>query len=314
MWHNGLLWKLKEMMVPTYQWYWIKSFLHHRKAKIEYKCALSSTFILQRGTPQGSPLSPLLYILFTADSLAKIPNHTHADLFADDTCIWSDSNTITNLRSRLQESVDQFVGWCKRWKLQVQPTKTKLVHFCNHPRRKQKTPLTITIEGQTVPLTNEAKYLGVTFDRTLDFKTHIKEMKKKTSCSIGLLRYLGRNAEEDPTHSLNMLHKSLIRSITIYAAPIFLNCTNYWKVAQIIQNQALRAILRVPQYTPSEYIHQQLNEPNLAEYCSKASLNYLNRAIQNGNTRILHILQETTKLKNSVNLPLSPLMSHLTSG
>lgn len=307
-WHHGLLWKLNEMKVPTYLWCWIHLFLTHREAKIEYKASVSSTFKLQRGTPQGSPLSPLLYILFTADSLTSIPAYTHANLFADDTSIWSDSNTITNLRKRLQESVDLFVGWCKRWKLQVQPTKTKLVHFSNHPRRKLKTPLTITIDGQTVPLSNEAKYLGVTFDRALNFKTHLKEMKKKTSSRIGLLRYLARNTEGDSTNTLNNLRKSLVRSITTYASTIFLNCKNYWKTAQVIQNQAMKAVLRLPQYTSTRYIHQQLHEPMLFDLCSQASIRYLNNAIQNGNSRILNILQETIKEKNSMYLPLSPLL------
>ena len=196
------------------------------------------------------------------------------------------------------------MGWCKRWKLQVQTTKTKLVHFSNHPRRKLKTPLTITIDDQTVPLAKEAEYLGVTFDRALNFKTHMKEMKKKTSSRIGLLRYLGRNVEGDPTRSLNMMHKSLVRSITTYASTIFLNCRNYWTTAQVIQNQALRAVLRVPQYTSSNYIHQQLREPKLFDFCSQSTLHYLNNAIQQGNSRILHIIQETVNLKNIVDLPL----------
>lgn len=288
-WHNGLLWKLKKMKIPTYLWCWIHMFLCQREAKIEYKTSVSTTFSLQQGTPQGSPLSPLLYILFTADSLSSLPTFTQANLFADDTSIWSDSNTITNLRTRLQKSVDLFIVWCKRWKLQVQPAKTKLVHFCNHPRRKRKTQLTITIDGQTIPTVNEAKYLGVTFDRTMKFKTHLAEMKKKTSSRIGLLRYLARNTDEEATQTLNILRKSLVRSITTYAATIFLNFENYWNTAQVIQNQAIKAVHRVPQYTPTRYIHQQFQEPLLYDYCSQAANRYLNSAIQNGNSRILNI-------------------------
>lgn len=312
-WHQGLLWKLNEMKVPKYLWCWIHDFLTQREAKIEYKASTSSGFILQRGTPQGSPLSPLLYIIFTADSLISIPTHTHANLFADDTSIWSDSNTITNLRSRLQDSVNRFVGWCKRWKLQVQPTKTKLVHFSNHPRRKLKTPLTITIDGQIVPLANEAKYLGVTFDRTLKFQTHLREIKKNTSFRIGLLRYLARNTGEEATKTLQKIQKSLVQSITTYATTIFLNNKNYWKIAQVIQNQSMKAILRLPQYTPTKYIHQQLHEPMLFDTCSQATIRYINKAIQNGNSRILNILQETIKMKSTANLPLSPLLPMLTA-
>ena len=141
----------------------------------------------------------------------------------------------------------------------------------------------------------------------------MKEMKKKTSSRIGLLRYLGRSAAEDSTRCLNMLHKSLVRSITTYAATIFLNCRNYWTTAQVIQNQALRAVLRIPQYTSSNYIHQQLREPKLFDYCSQATLRYLNNAIQQGNSRILHVIQVTVKLKNLVDLPLSPLATSLSA-
>lgn len=311
-WHNGLLSKLNEMKVPKYLWCWIHSFLFQREAKIEYKATVSNSFFLQRGTPQGSPLSPLLYILYTADSLNDIPSHTQANLFADDTSIWSDSNTITNLRTRLQQSVELFVGWCKRWKLQVQPTKTKLVHFCNHPRRKYKTPLSISIDGQVVPLANEAKYLGITFDKTMKFKTHLKEMKKKTASRIGLIKFLARNTEGDASITLNNLQKSLVRSIITYAAPIYLNYPTYWKTAQITQNQAIKAALGVPRYTSSNYTYQKLPEQKLFDFCTQTSIRYLNEAIQVGNSRILNILLETIKLKNTTDLPLTPLLPMIT--
>ncbi|CAF4612026.1 unnamed protein product, partial [Rotaria magnacalcarata] len=70
-------------------------------------------FNLKSGTPQGSPLSPLLYIIYTADSMNDIPTHTEHGLFADDTALWTASNTMTYLSSRLQQSVDAFESWCK---------------------------------------------------------------------------------------------------------------------------------------------------------------------------------------------------------
>ena len=141
----------------------------------------------------------------------------------------------------------------------------------------------------------------------------MKEMRKKTSSRIGLIRYLARNIDGDARGTLNMLHKSLVRSVTTYASPIFLNCSNYWNKAQSIQNQALRAVLRVPQYTSSKYLHEQLHEPKLVDYCSQTTLRYLNDAIRNDNTHILRIIQKTVKLKNSVDLPLSSLTTSLTA-
>ncbi|CAF1517661.1 unnamed protein product [Adineta ricciae] len=64
-------------------------------------------------TPQRSPLSPLLYIMYTADSMNGIPTHTEHGLFADDTALWTSGNILTSLRSRLQESINAFESWCK---------------------------------------------------------------------------------------------------------------------------------------------------------------------------------------------------------
>ncbi|CAF4401221.1 unnamed protein product, partial [Rotaria sp. Silwood2] len=105
-------------------------------AAIEIENILSRPFNLNSGTPQGSPLSPLLYIIYTADSMNGIPEHTEHGLFADDTALWTSSNTTTSLSSRLQQSIDAFQSWCKSWKLKLQPTKTELVHFTVHPRKK----------------------------------------------------------------------------------------------------------------------------------------------------------------------------------
>lgn len=65
--------------------------------------------------------------------------HTEHGLFAGDTALWTSSSTISNLSARLQQSIDAFENWCKSWKLKFQPTKTEMIHFTIHPRKKYKT-------------------------------------------------------------------------------------------------------------------------------------------------------------------------------
>ncbi|CAF3413944.1 unnamed protein product [Rotaria socialis] len=75
-WHNGLIYKLNDLRLPKYIINYLTSFLKDRTASIEIENVLSKQFHLKSGTPQGSPLSPLLYIIYTADSMNEIPTHT----------------------------------------------------------------------------------------------------------------------------------------------------------------------------------------------------------------------------------------------
>ncbi|CAF3387277.1 unnamed protein product [Rotaria socialis] len=73
---------------------------HSAVIPFDIKAAFDSS-----GTPQGFPLSPLLYIMYTADSMNEIPTHTEHGLFANDTALWTSSNIMTYLSSRFQQSV-----------------------------------------------------------------------------------------------------------------------------------------------------------------------------------------------------------------
>jgi len=75
---------------------WTLSFLTGRKAAIRIGDYMSKMFPILGGTPQGSPLSPILLALYMSSLLemAKQWDHSDLSLYVDDGTIYSVSKTL----------------------------------------------------------------------------------------------------------------------------------------------------------------------------------------------------------------------------
>lgn len=292
-WHDGLIYKLNDLKIPRYLLRYLVAFLYNRTATIEMENILSRTFQLNSGTPQGSPLSPLLYIIFTADSMTGIPQHTEHGLFADDTALWTSSNSIASLSLRLQQSVDAFGCWCKSWKLRLQPTKTEMIHFSVHPRKKYKHPVTVKVENTIIHPIDAARYLGVIIDKQLKWRNHLQHIETKVAPRISLLRYLSKAAKEANPRTMINIYKSIIRTVIIYGYPVLLTANDkIWERLQIIQNRAIRAALNLPIYTSVEYIHQISKLPKIKDYAISLLTKSIGTTTQNNDVTLKQYLED----------------------
>ena len=81
---------------------WFKSNLSERSQFFQYKGSSSSLMRTSCGAPQGSVLRPLLFLIYV-DDLPNVSNKLKFYLFADDTNIYCDCDTLANLA--------QMVNW-----------------------------------------------------------------------------------------------------------------------------------------------------------------------------------------------------------
>ena len=92
-WHNGLIYKLKQNGVSGKLLNLIIDFLDVRKQGVVLKGQYSSWASVKAGVPQGSILGPLFFLIFIndlSDNLVSNPK-----LFADDTSLFSVVQDIT---------------------------------------------------------------------------------------------------------------------------------------------------------------------------------------------------------------------------
>lgn len=83
MWHEGLLFKIKQNLPVNYSVF-LRSYLQDRFI-IKQDDAISDLKTIYVGVPQGSVLGPVLYLIYTSD-LPKM-NNASIGTFADDTVV-----------------------------------------------------------------------------------------------------------------------------------------------------------------------------------------------------------------------------------
>lgn len=120
-WQQVLLCKLKLHL--TDQLYFIlKSYLTDRYFQVKIEDNFSNYHIIQSGVPQGSVLGPFLYRIFTADVPTR--NDTFLATFADDTGILVVDVDPNVASQKVQNHLDQLQNWLKRWKINVNASKS----------------------------------------------------------------------------------------------------------------------------------------------------------------------------------------------
>src|SRR5438552_1843381 len=65
----------------------------------------------------------------------------------------------------------------RKYGVQFEKSKYVLVHYTRNSR--QETKAKVTVDGTTIEASNEARYLGVIFDKKLNFKSHLQHVIKK---------------------------------------------------------------------------------------------------------------------------------------
>ena len=90
-WHIGLRYEMLHINSPALLLRWISSFLRDRTVKVSILGHTSREIAINYGAPQGSPISPLLFLLYMSKLPKLLPN-TRRSLFAADFMIYSVSS------------------------------------------------------------------------------------------------------------------------------------------------------------------------------------------------------------------------------
>ena len=279
-WHDGLRFKLAKSPLATGLVRWLSSFLGDRQFCVRVGQAISDTRLVLAGVPQGSCLSPILFIFYTADMLRARGDGERPAVgsYADDVMIMASDKDPDSAARLVQLALRQAEWWSSAWKLPLQPAKCVVVVFS----RRYVSPLvSLVLDGARLAVEEETKYLGVTFDRKLFFKSHFEVICKAAEKRLnGLRRLCGRDLGFSREAAVQV-YKTMVRSVLEYGAPAWVSrftCKKSSSCFQVLQNRCLRAALRAPPGTRISVLHQEAGILPFRERAVSRCKRFLHRA------------------------------------
>jgi hypothetical protein len=189
---------------------------------------------ITHGVPLGSILGSLLFLFYIND-LPQITNdNSKIVLFADDTSIIITNPNPTNLENSVNKIFQHINEWFSTNLLQLNLDKTHYMQFVN----KNSSLIDFSIMHGNKKIANicNTKFLGLTLDNTLSWKTHIDTIIPKLSSACFAMRVIKQFLSQN---SLRMVYYSYFHSIMTYGL-IFWGNSHYSSIIFRLQKRIIR--------------------------------------------------------------------------
>jgi hypothetical protein len=194
-WHKGLLCKLRAVGLHGSLILWIENFLFCRRIQVVVDGATSAPHSLNAGVPQGSVLSPTLFLIFIDDLLSSTLNPIYS--YADDSSLSSSyhlpSSSSRNdvlaeriaMKDRLKRDLITILEWGEANRVEFNPNKFQ---SCVFSGRTDNYSPSILISESSLTTSDTLEMLGLTISKKLSWADQINKAAIGAARCLGFLR------------------------------------------------------------------------------------------------------------------------------
>ncbi|OAA57839.1 reverse transcriptase [Akanthomyces lecanii RCEF 1005] len=183
---NRMILCLRQQGWPDFLIRWIASFLLDRLASVRFQDATTPSARLRCGLPQGSSISPILYILITA-AIYFLSGAAQRYGYADDTAMLFIGDSLEDTTRQANEAIAAMESWGRGEAIHFDPEKTEVMHFSRRKAGHDQSPV-IYHGDKEIQATPSMRWLGIWLDKKLTFNHHIDEWTKKARRVVNHLR------------------------------------------------------------------------------------------------------------------------------
>jgi exonuclease III len=237
----------------------IANYFTDRCQSVKFKHHLSDQRPVKLGVSQGTCCGPVLFLLFIND-LPWYLSIFKSLLFADDTTLSLESDSLVKIYSEFTCGMDQLARWCKFNKMDINWDKTKIMFVTN--KKDVLIPEKISYGNISIEVVTNFTLLGVNIDNKLNFENYVSTLRAKINkrlFSIKKLFFLAKSVKIQ-------FFKTFILPIFDYCLSLSIYYSN--KAIQKLfncYNTCLFKLFNFKQTVDTRYINQLNNLNNQLE-------------------------------------------------
>ena len=199
---------------------WIASFLSGRQQCVRVGSDFSQWSPVSSGVPQGSVVGPILFCL-VVDNIRTVCPNSVCIKYADDVTILHFVRSSDDDYAQIE--FNNVAEWASTHHLPINLNKCSVMDIVTKKGISLR-PIFIS-DGLTLKNVKCATILGVTFADNMKWDMHVNNIVSKASRRLFILYNLVKS--HSPIDILVRVYNACIRSVILYAYPVFCNCPNY---------------------------------------------------------------------------------------
>ena len=260
-WHNGLRDKIFMLDLPTKITRWLSDFLVGRVIQVNVNGFLSDQISHAAGVPKGSVLSPLLFLIYVNDLPKPHHRQNSKSQFADDTALWAASRNVHIAAKRLQKDLQKLAKWCAKWRIKLNPEKTKVIIFSRSYLAGKPEP-TLKLYGERLKIHPQVKFLGSLSTLNSLLKKHFEDILGRCNARYNRIRLLTNKKWGPSPSTILQIYKQCVRPIFEYGSLLTITILDtIISEIQRLQNKFIRLALRLPKYISVKLLHDSSGLP-----------------------------------------------------
>ena len=299
---------------------WVFSFLTNRTASMRLDSTDIDPFTVPDGTPQGSPLSPILSAIYTSFLLTTSASWSFSalSLYVDDGAILSISATPYSASHNAISKLEDTLKWLHTNGLTADYDKTELMIFS--PSRYRGPTVSERAYSDPTGLRHPVKsstcirYLGFFLTPTLDWRPHVSIMAMRARSTIRGLTILGNSIRGLDLVHWKQVYLMYVIPILTYGAPVWytgISQKGLINTLQTAQNEGVRKITGIFRTTPTAVSENMLGLAPIKSLLPRIIHSFRNRMIATNPRHILHSILTTDQCLYSCTHPPTILSSLL---